>query len=143
MKIISMNKLELTIEIAGFAQIALVIGSLLIPSLLKWKEELSKVKSLIRQIFWTYAAYILATNLSFGLISVMGANELINGSFMAKSITFFILIYWLSRILIQFFYFDRKSVPSGLIFKYGEVVLVILFVALTIIYGYAFYYNLN
>jgi len=129
--------------IAGLAQIALVTGSLLIPHILKWKVALSTVQPLIKQMFWTYAAYILCINLAFGLVSVFAINELTNGSKLAMLLTAFMAVYWLSRVLIQFFYFDRSSFPTGWLYTTGEVVLVCLFVSLTLIYGLAFYHNYN
>ena len=97
------------IRLAGLAQILLVIGSLAIPKILNWKMELERVKPLIKQMFWTYAVYILIINLSFGLLSVWDYRELLNGSALATIITGFIAIYWLSRLLVQFLYFDRES----------------------------------
>jgi hypothetical protein len=92
-------------------------------------------------MFWTYAGYILVINLCFGLISIIGFDELLNQSFLAISITFFISIYWLSRVLIQFFYFDRSQAPKGWFFTLGEVGLVLLFVVFTIVYSTAFLFN--
>ena len=127
---------------AGLAQIALVVGSAAIPKLLNWKGELMKTSLLIRQIFWTYAGYILVINFSFGLLSILGEEELLDKSFLAKAITLFIALYWITRILIQFFYFDTSAAPKGLIYKVGEVTLVLLFFFLAIIYSCAFIYNL-
>ncbi len=129
------------IFLAGLAQIALVLGSLAIPRILNWKRELMKIQTLIKQMFWTYAAYILFINLSFGLLSVFAYKDLTNGSLLASAICGFIAMYWISRILIQFFYFDRKSFPSGLANRLAEVILVALFLFLSIVYGMAFYYN--
>jgi hypothetical protein len=126
---------------AGLAQIALVLGSLAIPKILNWKKELEKVQTLIKQMFWTYAAYILFINLSFGLLSVFAYKDLTNGSLLACAISGFIAIYWISRIVIQFFYFDRGSFPTGLANRLGEVILVALFLFLSIVYGMTFYYN--
>ncbi len=128
---------------AGMAQVALVLGSMAIPELLNWKKELSVVNRLIRQIFWTYAGYILVINLSFGIISIAGTEELLNGSFLARAVTLFIAVYWLTRILIQFFYFDTSAAPKGFVYKAGEVVLVLLFVFLTLVYTGAFLYNIK
>ena len=64
---------------AGLSQIALVIGSLAVPKVLNWQTELAKVQVLIRQMFWTYAAYIVVINLCFGLISIFDFVELTNG----------------------------------------------------------------
>jgi len=131
------------IYFAGLAQIALVLGSLAIPRILKWKAELNKVQTLIKQMFWTYAAYILFINLSFGLLSVFAYEELSNGSFLASAICGFIAIYWISRVLIQFFYFDRKDFPTGQWNSLAEVILVALFFFLSIVYGLAFYHNVQ
>jgi hypothetical protein len=132
---------ETLIFSAGILQIVLVAGSLLIPKLLNWKGELAVVSPLIRQIFWTYAGYILVTNFSFGLISVLSPASLVDGSFLASAVTLFIGLYWLTRILIQFFYFDRKTAPKGWIYTTGEVGLVVMFVFFTIVYLYAFWLN--
>jgi hypothetical protein len=129
------------ILIAGLAQITLAAGSLVIPKILNWQGELSKVRPIIKQIFWTYAAYILGFNLSFGFLSVFSTEELLNGSSLAKSVTGFIAVYWISRILIQFFYFNRSDFPTGARFRIGEIALVTLFVFLSAVYGCAFYLN--
>lgn len=126
---------------AGLAQIGLVVGSLAIPAVLKWKAALRAVPTLIRQMFWTYAAYILVINLSFGLLSVFATKDLTNGSLLACLLSGFIALYWISRILIQFFYFDRKSLPADRWSRLAEVVLIILFLFLSIVYSLAFYFN--
>ncbi|RWY57049.1 hypothetical protein [Mucilaginibacter gilvus] len=129
------------LQLAGLAQLALVAGSLAIPKVLKWGTELAKVQLLINQMFWTYAAYILIINLCFGLISLFAAGDLLNGSRLAMLITGFIAVYWISRVLIQFFYFDRSSFPVGKLNKVVEIILVSLFVSLSIVYSLAFYIN--
>ena len=49
----SLSNISEFIKLAGLAQIALAIGSLVIPQILGWKSELPKVRPLIKQIFWT------------------------------------------------------------------------------------------
>jgi hypothetical protein len=75
---------------AGVGQIILAIVSLAIPRILNWKPELAKVHILIRQMFWTYAAYILVINMAFGLLSVFAVQELTNGSLLASALSGFI-----------------------------------------------------
>jgi len=92
-------------------------------------------------MFWTYAGYILATNLSFGLISTYANTELINGSLLAKGLTLFIGIYWLARIALQFLYFDKTDAPNGLVYTMGEIALVFSFALFTFTYLTAFLFN--
>ncbi|WP_183574826.1 hypothetical protein HDF18_00215 [Mucilaginibacter sp. X5P1] len=134
-------QIDTLLRVAGLAQIALVAGSFAIPKVLNWRNELAKVQPLIKQMFWTYAAYILVINLCFGLLSVFGSKELVNGSVLALLITGFIAIYWISRVLIQFLYFDRTNFPAGKWNKLAEVLLVALFIFLSIVYSLACYIN--
>jgi hypothetical protein len=133
--------IQILIRIAGLAQIVLVFGSLAVPRVLNWHAELAKVQPLIKQMFWTYAAYILVTNMCFGLVSMFAFTELINGTVLATLVTGFIAAYWVSRVFIQFFYFDREGFPTGRWHRLAEVLLVTLFVFLSIVYTGALYLN--
>lgn len=136
-----LTNIQTLLFFAGISQMALAIGSLAIPNVLKWKQELSNVHILIKQMFWTYAAYILFINLSFGLISVFAYKYLSDGSVLACAISGFIAIYWISRVAIQFCYFDRRSMPTGWLNRLLEGVLVSLFVFLSTVYVVTFYVN--
>ncbi len=131
------------IFIAGVLQLVLVLGSLAIPRVLNWSEDTAKLRPLTRQVFWTYAAYIWATNLSFALISMMSPDSLMDGSFLATAVAAYITIYWAARVGIQFFYFDRSDAPQGIQFQIAEWALVVLFISLTAIYGWALVLNVS
>ena len=57
---------------AGVGQLILISAGLAIPRVLRWPEDVARLRPLTRQVFWTYAGYIWATNLSFGLVSAFG-----------------------------------------------------------------------
>jgi hypothetical protein len=120
---------------AGLSQLILVVASLAIPRLLNWKADLAKLRPLTRQVFWTYAAYIWVTNLSFGLVSTLTPQLLLDRSPLAQLVCSFIAVYWAARVVIQFAYFDRTDAPKGRFFVLGETALITLFVGLTIVYG--------
>ena len=105
---------------AGTAQLILVVASLAIPRLLNWKGDLAKLRPLTRQVFWTYAAYIWVTNLSFGLLSTMTPQLLLDRSPLAGFVCSFIAVYWAARVVIQFGYFDRTDAPKGRFFVLGR-----------------------
>jgi surface polysaccharide O-acyltransferase-like enzyme len=83
----------------------------------------------------------LAINLCFGLLSVFDFNEITNGTTLAMLVTGFIGLYWLSRVLIQFLYFDRSNFPEGRWNIIGEIVLVVLFIFLCVVYSVTCYFN--
>ena len=64
------QNLPTLVLLAAIGQLVLIVASLAIPRVLGWRAETAKLRPLTRQVFWTYAAYIWATNLSFGLVSL-------------------------------------------------------------------------
>lgn len=135
--------LEFCVFLGGIGMLMLSLGSLAIPKLLNWNKEVSKMLPLHRQIFWTYALYILGMNLFFSIISIADPEGMISGSFLAKALSLYIFLYWGGRIFIQFFYFDKSDLPDKRVFSIGEILLLIAFFYFTIVYGWAFIYNLN
>ena len=120
---------------AGVGQLVLVAASLAIPRVLRWSEDLARLRPLTRQIFWTYAGYIWATNLAFGLVSACAPGWLLDRTPLTGAVCGFIATYWGARLVVQFAYFDRSDAPKGPLFAVGEAALVGLFVLLTVVYG--------
>lgn len=121
--------------LAGLGQLVLAAGSLAIPRVMRWREDTATLRPLTRQVFWTYAAYIWATNVSFGLLSALAPGWLLDRAPLARAVSAYITLYWTARVGIQFFYFDRSAAPLGAVFKLAEVALVGLFVYLALVYG--------
>jgi hypothetical protein len=128
--------LRILLLLAGAGQLALAAASLAIPRVLRWREDTARLRSLTRQVFWTYAAYIWGTNVAMGLLSVVAPEALLGGSTLARAICGYIAVYWTARLLVQFFYFDRTQAPPGLAPRLAEVALVGLFLYLGALYGY-------
>jgi hypothetical protein len=131
------------IRLAGLGQIVLALGSLAVPKALAWRTELAKTAPLIKQMFWVYAAYIFVINLSFGLVSLLCAGDLTDGSGLGTMLAGFIAVYWVSRVLIQFFYFDRSNFPAGGWNRAAEILLVAAFVFFSLVYGWVCCFNLQ
>jgi hypothetical protein len=139
----SPDLMEIVIFWCGVAHFGLCLGSLFIPRALNWKMHLSTLPVLMRQMFWTYAGYILGINLTFGVISVFGAGELLHHTFLARAVTLLIGIYWLTRLAVQFFYFDRSMAPKGFFFLVGEIFLIGLFLVFAVSYLASFLINIQ
>ena len=126
--------LETFVFAAGIGQLLLVTGSPAIPVLLHWRRDLAPLPPLLRRLFWVYAAYILATNFAFGLLSALDPAALLDGSTLALAVSAFIACYWTGRLAVQFACFDRAVKPRGSFFTAAEVALTGLFVFLTLTY---------
>ncbi len=120
---------------AGLAQLGIAGSSLLIPRLLGWREETAALKPLTRQVFWTYASYILAFHVAFGLLSLFAPAALMDGSFLARTVCGFIALYWLVRLTLQFVAFDRSVAVGRPLFRFAEAAYVSTFAYLVLVYG--------
>jgi hypothetical protein len=136
------HALQTMLLIAGWGQLGLALGSLAIPKLLQWPDDLASLKRLTRQVFWIYAMYIWSSHAAFATVSILARRALTDGSPLAACVTAFIAVWWGARLVIQFAVLDRCSVPAGGVYRWGEVALVTLFVGLTSIYGCAAVSNL-
>lgn len=122
--------------LAGLGQLGLAVGSLAVPRVLRWSEDTAQLRPLTRQVFWTYAGYIWTTNVAFGLLSTFAPGLLLDRSPLARLVCGYITAYWAARVIVQFVYFDRSDAPGGALFTAAEALLVVLFCALTVVYGY-------
>ncbi|QEC51625.1 hypothetical protein EDD80_102149 [Anseongella ginsenosidimutans] len=129
------------VSLAGLGQILLGVSSLIIPRILDYRRELFKLPALLRQMFITYSLYILGTNFFMGIVSIVLPEQLLDGSGLALAFSIYAALYWMSRLFIQFFYFDRAGLPSGKFFLVAEVALIILFIFLSFTYGMAVWIN--
>ena len=128
---------ELVMQIAGVAQLGLALGSLAIPRVLGWSDELRALRPLTRQVFWVYAAYVLGTNVALGLVSSLLPGPLIAPTPLGRSVAAYAALYWGARLGIQLGYFDRSLVRGRPWLRRADAALTCLFAGLTAIYGAA------
>ena len=134
--------LEVLVKLAGVGQLCLVAGSVFIPKCLNWKEGIGTANKLTRQLFVTYACYILGMHFFFGVISTFAADELLSGGFISTAICALEFVWWGTRIILQFRCFDRSCIPKTRFNGLAECLLVMLFISFTTIYGMALWRNL-
>lgn len=138
-----MNDLTNWIRFAGIIHIVLCIASLWIPRVMNWKDTLSLLPNLFRQMFWNYSLYTWGTNLFFGIVSLAFPLDLINQSPLAISLSAFITVYWIGRLFVQIFYFDRSMMKEGWLHRLAEAGLMGMFVGFSGVYGWAFWNNIK
>jgi hypothetical protein len=103
--------------------------------MLGWREETLRLRPLTRQVFWTYATYILAMNTAFGVLSLLMPRALIDGSSLARAVTGFLALYWTTRLVLQFAVFDRSATVGRPLFRVAEAMYVSAFAYLAFVYG--------
>lgn len=101
-----MRTLVVALWIAGLVQLAIVVGNLVLPKKLKYRENLGRVAPIIRQIFIVHCGYIVGIVLLFAAVSLGFATELASGRGLGRFLAASMAVFWISRLPLQLFYYD-------------------------------------
>lgn len=120
--------------LGGFLHLCVLIASVQVPKQLHWSEELGRLRSLNRKVFWTYGVYIFSIIVFMSAVSFFLAQQPISGGSSLLWLIF-VSLFWWARIGIDFLYMKHSDWPEGPLFKVGHVCLSTLFLTLCILYS--------
>lgn len=129
--------LELLIRFAALGHLIILIAGLLAPFALDWKTALAPLHPFLRQLFWTYGAFILLTNSAFAILGWAFAADMAAGTGAARGLAAFIAVYWLARLLIQFLVFKPGDFLASPWKRIGYHALTPLFAFFVLTFGAA------
>jgi hypothetical protein len=132
-----MDPLTIALYLAGTAHFGILIASATAPGALNWKEHLSSLPLLLRQMFWVYGVFIVLMIISFGTLTLVFTPEMAAGTPLARAVCIVIAVFWGSRLIVQFFVFDSKPWLTKTLYKIGYHGLTAVFIFLTTIYTWA------
>jgi hypothetical protein len=124
------------ITLAGLCQLGVLIASALVPIRLHWRSELAVLSRLHRQMYWVYGGYVVLAIVAFGVISLFNAEEMADGSGLARGFCGYIAVFWTIRLMLQAV-LDVKEHLTAWWLKLGYRTLTVLFLSFALIYAYA------
>ena len=98
--------MELQLKIIGIFLIILAIIHIAFPKRFNWKDELSSLSLLNRQMMYVHTFFIAVTVLLMGLLCFTSSTELTKTD-LGKKICFGLALFWLLRLIIQFFGYSK------------------------------------
>ena len=99
--------MEIHLKIIGMLLVVLALIHIGFPRYFKWKEELSSLSIMNRQMMYVHSSFIAFTVFLMGLLCLTSSNELI-GTVLGKHISLGLGIFWTTRLFIQFFGYSSK-----------------------------------
>jgi hypothetical protein len=96
------------IWIAGAIQAGIVLANIPLPQRLCVRENLKNVPIFLRQIFYVHWFYIVLVVGLFSALCFAFARELAGASPLGRFLSAFMASFWLLRIFLQSFYYDRE-----------------------------------
>ena len=132
-----MQSLETLLRVGGLLHFGILLASAMVPQVLDWRAELSRVSPFTRRLVWVHGAFIVLTIVGFGVLSLAHAESLASGAPLARSCCVFVALFWSARLGVQAFVFDAGPVLTTALLKFGYHGLTAVFAYFAIIYGWA------
>jgi hypothetical protein len=116
---------------AGVVHLGIIGANVPLPRRLRVRERLAGVPRFVRQIFYVHWIYIVLVLGLYATLCFGFARELAGASVLGRFLSGFMAAFWLLRIGLQIFYYDRevRRENRGLDMLYvgSLVVLVVVF----------------
>lgn len=120
--------------LAGFVQIGIAFANIFLPAKLKYRENLSRVSPIIRQVFVVHSAYIVGVVLLFAVVTFAFAAELASGHGLGRFLAAAIGLFWLFRAPVQLLYYDATLRKEN---RWGDIAFITAALFLAVAYGTA------
>jgi hypothetical protein len=93
---------------AGAVHLGIVAANVRLPGRLQVQDRLAGVPRFLRQIFYVHWVYIVIVVGLFAALCFGFATDLAGASLLGRFLSAFIAGFWLLRIVLQIFYYDRE-----------------------------------
>jgi hypothetical protein len=93
---------------AGAVHLGIVAANVPLPGRLRVQDRLAGVPRFLRQIFYVHWVYIVIVVGLFAALCFGFATDLAGASLLGRFLSAFIAGFWLLRIVLQIFYYDRE-----------------------------------
>ena len=99
--------MELHLKISGYLLIVFSLAHFIFPKYFNWKNDLSQMSLINKQMMYVHTFFIALTVLLMGILCLTSSKELLETDLGGK-IALGFSIFWFIRLLIQFFGYSTK-----------------------------------
>ena len=134
-----MKTIEFHLYVAGALQIGLAFMHLSFPKQFEWKEELSRLSLLNRQMFLVHTIFICVVILMTGALSLFAPHTLLQPTPLSRLVLAGFASFWGLRLLFQWLVYDM-SLWKGDSFKtFVQGLFTLIWIYLTSVYAAALF----
>jgi hypothetical protein len=103
---ISHDTLLLHLRLTGAVMASLVVVNLFVPRRFNWREELSRLSLLNRQIFQAHTVFLILTLALFAALLLTSSAALLEPTRLSRAILIGLTIFWGLRMLMQWWFYS-------------------------------------
>ncbi|NNF44587.1 MAG: hypothetical protein HKN62_16375 [Phycisphaerales bacterium] len=100
---------EHLIYIAGVLHLVIAAANFVAARMYGYREGIRPLPTVLRQVFVIQNVFIVVVLVGLSLLCFLFARELTGGRPLGRALSLFIAVFWLVRLGIQLFYYDRAE----------------------------------
>jgi hypothetical protein len=132
--------MELHLKIIGVLLIVLALIHLTFPKYFNWKQELSSLSLINKQIMHVHSFFIAFAVFLVGLLCMTSSEELI-GTILGRRVSLGLGIFWTTRLFIQVFGYSVKVWRGKAFETTVHIIFSIFWVYLSVIFTFIFWHD--
>lgn len=132
------DTLLMHLRTAGVVLAWLVIVNLAVPRRFGWREELTRVSPLNRQIFLAHNFFLILTLALLSVLLLTEPDALLEPSALSRAVLLGLTIFWGARMLMQWFFYSSEIWRGRRFFTVMHYVFSIVWIYLTGVFAWAF-----
>ncbi|MGI8670207.1 MAG: hypothetical protein ACR2J3_10245 [Aridibacter sp.] len=99
--------MEIHLKIIGLLMLGLALVHIIFPKYFEWTKELGSVILINNQMMYVHTFFVAMVLFLMGILCLTSSNELVETN-LGKKIAFGFAVFWLIRLLIQFFGYSSE-----------------------------------
>ena len=96
------------LRIVGVVMASLVVVNLFVPRRFHWREELSRLSLVNRQIFQAHSVFLVLTLGLFSALLLSSAASLLEPTRLSRAVLTGLTIFWALRMIMQWFFYSPR-----------------------------------
>ena len=133
--------LLLNLRFVGVLMAGLVVVNLFVPGRFRWREELSRVSLLNRQIFEVHAIFLVLTIAMISALLLTSADALLERTRLARALLIGLTAFWGLRMLAQWFYYSPEVWRGNRLHTAMHYAFSAMWIYVTSVFGAALYFD--
>jgi len=104
--ILSHDTLLVHLHLVGVVMASLVVVNLMVPGRFHWREEMSRLSLVNRQIFQAHSVFLVLTLALFSALLLTCGTALLEPTRLSRAVLFGLTVFWGLRMLMQWYFYS-------------------------------------
>lgn len=127
----------------GVAIAALVVVNLFVPARLHWREEMSRLSLVNRQIFQVHSVFLVLTLALLSMLLLTCARALVEPTQLSRAVLIGLTIFWGLRMVMQWCFYSSELWRGHRFNTIVHYAFSALWIYLTAVFSTALWFNLK